>query len=323
MDLLRAEAAYAQSRGSDAPPLLLRAAKTLEPLDPELARETYLDAWSAALFAGRLASGGDLRDGLGEARAAPRPAGAPRPSDLLLDGFALLFTDGRAEAAPVLQRAAAGFAGDEVSQEEVLRWGWLATAAAVTVWDFETCLAIAAREVELARDSGALAVLAVGVNVLAQAVALGGEFAKASLLIAEADAVVEATGTGVLPYGALVLAGLRGREAEASELIEATVTDATAGGQGTAVQYARWASAILLNGLGRYEEAVAAADGCERRRAGAVRLGLGAERADRSRQQERADRARASSALERTGRARAGEPTDWGLGHRGALAARC
>ena len=134
----------------------------------------------------------------------------------------------------MLQRAAAGFAGAEASLEEVLRWGWLATAAAVTVWDFETCVAIAAREVELARDSGALAVLAVGINVFAQAVALGGEFGKASLVIAEADAVVEATGTGVLPYGALVLAGLQGREAEASVLIDATIRDATSAGQGTA-----------------------------------------------------------------------------------------
>ena len=232
LDLLRAEAAFAQNRGSDAPPLLLRAAKTLEPLDAKLARETYLDAWSAALFAGRLATAVGLREVSEEARVAPRPAGDPHPSDLLLDGLALLFTDGRAEAAPVLQDASTGFAGEEVSPEEVLRWGWLATAAAVAVWDYDTCVAIASREVELARESGALAVLAVGLNVFAQAVSLGGEFGKASLLIAEADAVTEATGTNVLPYGALVLAGMRGREAEASRLIDATVEQATRRGPG-------------------------------------------------------------------------------------------
>jgi DNA-binding CsgD family transcriptional regulator len=313
VDLLRAEAAYAQNRGSDAPPLLLRAAKTLEPLDPELARETYLDAWSAALFAGRLASGGDLRDVSREARAAPRPAGDPRPSGLLLDGFVLLFTEGRAEAAPILQRATAAFADDGASLEEVLRWGWLATAAAVTVWDFEACLAIAAREVELARDSGALAVLAVGINVFTQAVALAGEFGRASLLTAEADAVVEATGTGVLPYGALVLAGLRGREAEASRLIETTVTDATAGGQGTAVQYARWASAILLNGLGRYEEALTAAkdasDDAPELFVSAWALSELIEAASRSEQT-----AIASDALGRLAEHAQASPTDWGLG---------
>ena len=110
LDLLRAEAAYSESRGSEAPALLLRAAKTLDTLDPKLARETYLDAWSAALFAGRLASSGGLHHVSREALAAPRPAGPPRPSDLLLDGFARAFTDGRSAAAPVLERAARGFA---------------------------------------------------------------------------------------------------------------------------------------------------------------------------------------------------------------------
>jgi DNA-binding CsgD family transcriptional regulator len=313
VDLLRAEAAYAQSRGSDAPPLLLRAAKTLEPLDPSLARATYLDAWSAALFAGRLASSGGLSEVSREARAAPRPAGDPSPSDLLLDGFALLFTDGRSAAAPVLERAATGFAGSEVSLEEVLRWGWLATAAAVTVWDFETCLAISAREVELARDSGALAVLTVGANVLAQALALGGEFGNASRLIAEADAVVEATGTGVLPYGALVLAGLQGREAEAFSLIDATVEEATAGGQGTAVQYARWASATVLNGLGRYEAALAAAkdasDDAPELFVSAWALSELIEAADRCE-----DRETATGALGRLAEHTEASPTDWGLG---------
>jgi DNA-binding CsgD family transcriptional regulator len=259
LDLLRAEAAYSESRGSDAPALLLRAAKTLEPLDPRLARETYLDAWSSALFAGRFASAASMREVSREARAARRPAGRPRPSDLLLDGFALAFTDGRASAAAVLEQAATRFAGSDVSANEVLRWGWLATAAAVMVWDYETCLAVATRGVQLAREAGALAVLAVSVNVMGQAVTLGGEFGRAGALVAEADSVTDATGTRVAPYGALVLAGLQGRAAEASELIDTTLAECTAGGQGTAVQYAHWARSVLLNGLGRYQEAMVAA----------------------------------------------------------------
>jgi DNA-binding CsgD family transcriptional regulator len=256
VEMLRAETSYAQSRGSDAPPQLLKAAKTLESLDPRLARETYLDAWSAALFAGALAGIGNLHEVSRAARAAPRPTSAARPSDLLLDGFTALFTDGRDAATPVLQQAAAAFANDQDAVEEVLSWGWLATAAAVTVWDHDTCLAIADREVKLARETGALTVLAVGVNVLAQAVTLGGDFETAAVLIAEADAATEATGTQVAPYGALVLAAYRGHEADAARLIDSTIAEATAGGQGTAVQYARWARAVVLNGLGRYEEAL-------------------------------------------------------------------
>ena len=155
LDLLRAEAAYSESRGSDAPALLLRAAKTLEPLDPRLARETYLDAWSSALFAGQLASTAACTRSRVRLRRLGAPP-SPRPSDLLLEGFSLAFTDGRSAAAPVLEQAATGFAGDDVSIEEVLRWGWLATAAAVMVWDYETCLEVATRGVELAREAGAL-----------------------------------------------------------------------------------------------------------------------------------------------------------------------
>jgi DNA-binding CsgD family transcriptional regulator len=259
LDLLRAEAAYSESRGSDAPSLLLRAAKTLEPHDPESARETYLDAWCSALFAGRLARTGSLHDVSREALAASPPAGPVRPSGLLLEGFSLAFTRGRSAAAPVLGRAAVGFEGPDASVEEVLRWGWLATAAAVMVWEYDTCLAVATRGVDSARAAGALTVLAVSVNVMAQAVVLSGELGTAASLVAEADGVTDATGTRVAPYGALVLAGHQGREHHATRLIDASIEEFTALGQGTAVQYARWSRSVLFNGLGRHEEALAAA----------------------------------------------------------------
>ena len=259
VDLLRAQAAYAQRRGRDAPPLLLRAARALESFDVRLARDTYLDAWSAALFAGRLATAGNLREVSLAARDAPRPEGPLRASDRLLDGLALLLTEGRASAVPVLEQAASAFSGVDTSVEEVLRWGWLATAGAAVVWDFETCGATATRQVEVARAAGALAVLAVGVNVLGQVVALAGDFAQARALKAEADAVREATGTHVARYGALVLAALQGRPAEAYPLIDDTVTSAMDEGQGTAAQYAHWAKSIILNATGRYDEAFAVA----------------------------------------------------------------
>jgi DNA-binding CsgD family transcriptional regulator/tetratricopeptide (TPR) repeat protein len=313
LDMLRAEAAYSESRGDAAPALLLRAAKTLESLDPLLARETYLDAWSAALFAGRLASGASLHEVSLAALAAPQPPGAMRPSDLLLDGFALAFTDGRSAAVPVLERAARAFAGRDVSIEEVLRWGWLATAASVMAWDHATCVVVAARGVEVARESGALTVLAVSANVLAQAVGLSGEFGSAALLVAEADSVTETTGSSVAPYGALVLAGLQGRETEASQLIESTIRDATAGGQGTAVQYAHWAHSVLRNGLGHYPEALAAAeaasDDTPELFVSAWALSELVEAAVRIEDMERA-----RGALERLVEATSAAGTDWGLG---------
>ena len=315
LDLLRAEAAYSESRGSDAPALLLRAAKTLEPLDAQLARETYLDAWSSALFAGRFANSGNMEEVSREAGAAPAGGGRAHPSDRLLDGFAMAFTDGRAPAAPVLEQAATGFAGSDVSIEEVLRWGWLATAAAVMVWDYETCLAVATRGVELAREAGALAVLAVSVNVMAQAVALGGEFGRAASLVAEADSVTEATGTRVAPYGGLVLAGLQGRPAEASGLIDATIEEYTAGGQGSAVQYAHWARSLLLNGLGSYHEAMAAAqEASDDTPELFVSVWAAIELLEAATRSDNLELAR--TAHERISAATAVAPTDWALGIR-------
>jgi DNA-binding CsgD family transcriptional regulator len=260
LDLLLAEVAFAQNRGSDAPLLLLQAARKLETLDVRLSRNTYLDAWAAGLFAGRLSgAGGSLLDVSRAAATAPDPVGSPLPCDLLLDGLVLVFTDGRAAAAPVLGRAVAAFAGAEVSTEEMLRWGWLASRAANLVWDHDHCLAIGARAVQLARDAGALEVLAAADNACGQAAAFGGDFASVALLVAEVDAVKEATGSRIGPYAAIALAGLRGQEAVAHELIDGVMSEAAAGGQGTAVQYTQWANSVLMNGLGRYDEALASA----------------------------------------------------------------
>jgi len=258
VDLLRGQIAFASGLGSDAPPLLLKAAKRLEPLNLELARETYLNAWGAALFAGRLAGAGDLLEVSRAAMALPRPAHPPRPVDLLLDGLALLITDGPAAAAPTLRRAASIFASGDISIEEGLRWGWVAQAAC-TLWDDDGWRAILARQVQLARDTGALDQLPIDLGALGTAVAWSGDFAAAASLIAEADAACEATGSRSAPFTAMLLASLRGREAEVVPLIEATISEAAAGGQGIAVTYAHWAAAILYNGLGRYVEAREAA----------------------------------------------------------------
>jgi DNA-binding CsgD family transcriptional regulator/tetratricopeptide (TPR) repeat protein len=259
VDLLKAELAFAQNRGGDAPRLLLDAARKLETLDLRLSRDTYLEAWAAALFAGHLASGGSLLEVSRAAASAPNPAGPPLPCDLLLDGLSLIFTEGRPAATPVLERAIAAFASREISVQEMLRWGWLATRAANLVWDYDSCLEIATRAVQIARDSGALEALTVADNACGQAAAFGGDFESAALLAAEVEAVKEATGTRIAPHAALALAGIRGREADATELINRIIADAPAAGQGTAVQYAHWAKSVLMNGLGRYEEALAAA----------------------------------------------------------------
>jgi DNA-binding CsgD family transcriptional regulator len=255
VDLLRGQLAFAAGLGNDAPLLLLKTAKRLESLDPELARETYLSAWMAASFAGSLAGAGEMLEVSRAARALPK-ADPRRPADLLLDGLALLFTDGLPAAAPVLRQAVSEFAAGDISREGGLRWGWM---AAIVLWDDDAGRVIAGRQVQLARDAGALDQLPVDLIALAMNAGWSGDFETAASLIAETDAVREVTGSRIPPYAAMFLASLRGDEAELTPLIEAAVAEAAAGGQGAAATYAHWVAAILHNGLGRYADALASA----------------------------------------------------------------
>jgi DNA-binding CsgD family transcriptional regulator len=258
MDLLRAQIA-ASGRGRDAPPLLLKAARQLERLDLALARETYRDAFSAALFVGRLASGGGVLETARAARAVPPSAEPARAADLLLDGLALAVTDGFRAGAPILKRALSAFRNEPLTREETIRWLYLACRAANYLWDDETWELLCNRQVQGARDAGALSMLP---GILTSRIGghlIAGEFNAAAALVEEVDAVTRATGSEPLPYGALALAAWAGRETEALELIESTLNGAVPRGEGFAIPVTSWAKALLCNSLGRYEEALAAA----------------------------------------------------------------
>jgi DNA-binding CsgD family transcriptional regulator len=260
VDVLRARISFAADRGSEAPPLLLTAAKRLEPLDGAAAREIYLDALTAALFAGRL--GGDVaaRQVAAAARAAPPPEPPARAADLLLDGLALLITEGAAAGTPVLRKALTAFGSDEIGAEEGLRWLWLAGRAAGYIWDYENWDALTRRQVRLARESGALTVLPLTLSTRAGVELYAGNLADASFLVGEANAVTEATDGRNVPYAPLALVAFRGREPDASRLIQASTEDFLARGEGMGLTLAQWATALLHNGLARYDIALAAAE---------------------------------------------------------------
>ena len=257
-DLLRGQIAFASSRGSDAPPLLLKAARQFEPLDPRLARETYLDALAAALFAGRLALGGGMRE-VAEAARVAAPPGPARGPDLLLDGLALLVTEGYPAGAPVLRRAVSAFRSTDLSTEEGLRWLWLASYAAGIVWDYASWDVLSDRQVTLAREVGALITLPIALSTHAGVHLFAGEFNEAASLVAQAESVAEATESSLAPYGALALAVFRGQEVQAAQLIQTATDDAGRRGEGGGLSSVQWAAAVLWNSLGRYEEALAAA----------------------------------------------------------------
>jgi DNA-binding CsgD family transcriptional regulator len=258
-DLLRGEIAFSSSRGSDAPPLLLKAARQFEPLDSRLARETYLDALAAATFAGRLALGGGMREVAEAARMAPPPPGPARGPDLLLDGLALLICEGYPAGAPVLRQAVTAFRGTDVSRDEGLRWLWLACRAAQIMWDYDSWDVLCDRQITLAHDAGALIALPIALNARAVVHVFAGEFTEAASMVAQAESVIEATGSSIAPYGALALAVFRGQEAQAAQLIQTATDDVGRRGEGRGLSFIQWADAALCNSLGRYQEALAAA----------------------------------------------------------------
>jgi DNA-binding CsgD family transcriptional regulator len=262
-ELLRAQITFAVNRGRDAPPLLLAAAKRLESLDATLARETYLDAFSAALFAGRLARGGDVREVAEAVLAADWGDSArrsPRAYDLLLDGLAVLTMRGYAAAATTLKRALRAFRDEPMSEEDALRWLWLACRIARALGDDASWDELTHRQVQLARNAGALSLLPIALIERFGVQLFVGDLDAAASLVAEAEAVVEATGSQLAPQGAVALAAWRGHEAEASTLIQASRQEVERRGEGLWLIATEWASAVLFNGLGRYEDALSAAE---------------------------------------------------------------
>ena len=263
VELLRGQIAFALNRGSDAAPLLLEAAKRLEPLDPTLARETYAEALAAAMYAGRLAKGDAVLEVAKAARAAQRAGAWPRSSraaDLLLDGQALLITERPQGATPLLKRALSAFRGDNLSNDEALRWLWVACVTAIQLWDEESWRVLSDRYVQLARDAGALTVLPLALNYSSGCRVCEGEFASAEAFAQEAREVSVAIGNPDVSISSLNLAGWRGREVEALRLIEASDRDAAGRGEGRRIGAGRYATAVLYNGLGRFERALAAAE---------------------------------------------------------------
>ena len=263
-------------RGNDAPSLLLDAAERLEALDTELARETYLEALGAAIFAGRLSSGG----GVVEA-AERRPHGAARTAAATCDRSPPRWSRDtvhrglRGRRAAAQASAAAHFAEEEGRSQDDIRWLWLGCRIAADLWDDESWHELATRQVRLARDAGALTVLPIALTYRAGVDVHAGEFAAAAELIDEADAITEATGSApadVHLAGARRLARPGG---PGLALIRASVEDATARGEGRAIALAEYATAVLYNGLGRYQDSLAAAQrACEQDDLGLFGWGL-------------------------------------------------
>jgi DNA-binding CsgD family transcriptional regulator len=257
--LLRARIEFAANRGSDAPILLLTAARRLESVDPGLARSTYLDALSAGIFAGQLARpGSGLWEVARAAATAPPPPGAARAPDLLLDGLAAYYTEGYAAGVPILRKAVAEF-GSGLPVEEELRWLWLACLTAVHVWDDDGWERLSARYLALAREAGALGEHPLALSMRAHRLLLAGQLTASQSLVVQAKAATEATGGTLAPYGALSLVALQGDESAVSTLVDDVAPEVSKRGEGAGMTAVGMASTLLYLGHCRYQEAVPAA----------------------------------------------------------------
>ncbi|MEV0283131.1 AAA family ATPase [Kribbella sp. NPDC050820] len=258
VNLLRAQIAFASGHGAAAAQLLLESARRLESLDLALARDTYLDAMMAAMFAGVLADGSPQTEVAQAARAAPQPKN-PRKQDLVLDTLAVSFTDGYPAAVPMAREAIAAFADESRADPGDMRWLWLASRTSVDLWDFEHWDVLTARHVQLAREVGDLTELPLVLNSRLHLHLFAGEIPAAAALLAEIRTIADATGIGLAPYGAIGLSVMRGRVDEATPLIASTLEEVTTRGEGAGMSYTRWANAVLMNSVGRYPEALASA----------------------------------------------------------------
>ena len=255
VDLLRAQIASEQRRGDDAGRLFMSAASRLEPLDPELARETYLEALGGAMASDVEVAGGAPAVAAA-ARAAPASTAPPRTLDVVLDAFAIRLTDGYAAAAPTFARALELLLATDIAKEDLSRWlsvssGRDSNIVAHEMWDDEAVHLLAARRVQVARETGALGHLPFALSFLARSHMLAGELIAAGLVLDEARLIAEATGNQAVVNGPMILAAWRGDEAQASGLIEAT-SEPAATRRWVSNNYAR---AVLYNGLGRHDAA--------------------------------------------------------------------
>ncbi|MEV4347293.1 LuxR C-terminal-related transcriptional regulator, partial [Actinoplanes sp. NPDC049596] len=260
IQLLEGQMAFASERSGDGPRLLLETARRLEPLDAALARDTYLDAITAALYAGRFASAGGLSEVAAAARDAPAAAALPRPADMLLDGLSRLYTEGYRAGVPLVRKATTAFQNAELGVEDALRWLYIACHSAHDIWDDDGWQALSARYVQLARETGALSLLPIALSVRIGMHLHAGEFAAASALVEEIDTITAATGDTLPAYGALAVAGWRGRPDEAAALAPAVLDVVAARGEGMGLTLVQHSLSVLHNGLGNFGEALAAAE---------------------------------------------------------------
>jgi DNA-binding CsgD family transcriptional regulator len=270
LDLVKIKVDYATGHDPDDALRLLANAKRLEPIDADLAIQTYMEAFAIALVAGGLDDGVDV-DVIATAAGAASGLLSSRHGDprrLLLDGATRLVRAGYADGARPLSDALADYriaidghcADGSLSRDgSAARWLSLGVYSAISLWDHEAWDDLSAHQVDVIGRVGDLGMLPIALNSRALMFTQTGELDRTSSLVEEIDAVAELTGSRLPRYAAIALAARRARGQEATELLRAGIEAARARGEGLGVAFLQWETAFLGNGFGRYDDALAAA----------------------------------------------------------------
>ena len=260
-ELIRAKAAFAASRGADAPALLLSAAARLAHLDSKLSRETYLQAVTASILVGRCATDATNTPSAvaKAAKMAPPPSQPPRAVDHLLDGLVVRLTEGHRAAAPKLKEAISAYMAEVENRTADPRWHDITHRVCLDVFDIETYNFLAERQLEQLRIDGALTVLPLALQTYSGIAVTYGNFTRAAMLLDESQVITSATGAPLPGCVWAYLAAYRGQEKECREIVETTISLAEQRGEGFDIDGALYSAAILHLGLSQYPEALAAA----------------------------------------------------------------
>ncbi|KHL16102.1 UNVERIFIED_CONTAM: LuxR family transcriptional regulator [Mumia flava] len=257
---VRARAHYALRRDRRAPRMLLHAARRLEPHDPALARDTYIEALSAAVYAGRLGEPGAVTEVAEVILEATEHDSSERAQDLILRGQALLYSRGPEAALPTVRRALKALV-DDPPGASALHWMWFGARTAQDVWDTEALRTLTQRQVEIARAGGVVTVLPMALSLLMVLRTFDGDLDAAEAICDDIDAILAITGHAVPQYGRLFIAAYRGHLDEVERRARQLREDAYERGEAYALTAANMAEALAYNGAGRYAEALAAGRG--------------------------------------------------------------
>jgi len=255
-ELLRAQLTLYATRGRGALQMLLDAARNL---DPERARETYLEAYAAARWAGRLGPQESMPTVAEAYRTATAALAAEQsPIALLLEALTVQISAGHVAAVPHMRRAVDAFVTAGPGPAES-RWLWLAAGMATDLWDDRSWQLLGERQIEVSRQTGALAVLPLALAMRSLAYVHVGDFNTASVQIAEGYAISQASASAGHMYVEVTLEAWRGNHTRVSALIAEYTPDTVTRGEGRAFTAMDYATAVLHNGLGNHELALAAA----------------------------------------------------------------